>query len=152
MVLCLKCFRLWKAGTRTCGTCHSSLGCRYCPDAHANPLVADCCTECGSPNLTAGVPCLNLRFLTYALILLVGYLCLPLAKDALGHLTDRWYGWFLREVVSRIAELCLLSWIIAWAFGPRATRAVGDFWNAMFGLVLQGIYALARALTRLFRA
>ncbi len=154
MILCLGCGRVWPKGTRWCGNCRATLGRRLCPENHGSPIDAECCAECGSAKLSRGTRAVNLRPLSW-LILLSG--CLLAAPPLLGiaqrgvRVAERWFwGW----LVDRIALLGLISLIIGSMFGENAKRLIREFWVSAFRVAADTVATIARvvqgALRKLF--
>ncbi len=152
MILCLRCKKVWANGSRTCGSCRSTLGKRFCDEGHESPLSADCCIVCGTAKLTPGVPCLNLRPFTYLVILAIGYVLLPILFRLTVHYAAVIWEMCLHAVLIPILETAIFSWIAARVLGPRAAQLVSDFWHGVFRLSLQGIEVLGRGLKSLWRS
>lgn len=144
MILCRGCRRIWPKGTRYCGICRATLGARYCPADHASPLVAGCCLTCGSPKLTKGVPCANLRPITWiasaGLTLLVG---VSIASTAARSLTS---------ATSCAVERLFPTALAAGLLGLALRKLIGESaFNAITGLgfdLLKVLLAAAKAMLK----
>ncbi len=78
MILCLGCKRISPEGSKYCGHCSRSLGCRICVGGHTNRMSVDCCTTCGSSQLSLPARVLHLSWLTMLLTVAVGLVLLRL--------------------------------------------------------------------------
>lgn len=102
--------------------------------------------ECGSQDLTVGVPCLNLRPLVLVLLGFIIWKLVPvlLASLNLGERLNHLYWFFLNEVLSRAILYALVALIISWFLGPRAFAAVQNFWVGALRLFLDAVIAVGR--------
>jgi hypothetical protein len=142
----MKCRKLWPAGTIWCGTCHGTLGKRHCPDGHASPLFATCCTTCGSTRLSPGLPCVNLRPVTWLTLLAI---CAVLAPTVLGMIGSavRGSGTSAGQALLPILyAAALMSAAIAILGGQRGSRLVTDFWMGVGRFLVRLATAISRAL------
>lgn len=149
MILCLKCKKVWPQGTRYCGVCRASLGVRLCPEGHESPLAARCCSTCGSPKLTPGVPCLNIRPLARLVLLLVALAFLPPVLRSALAFAGCAYCAFMRTVVPPLVTLAMLSGFLAAVLGEKARRAIWEIWMSAFRLLVRFLDLLLKATLRL---
>ncbi len=56
MRYCSNCKKLTSGKPPYCNFCGRSYGVRLCPRGHKNPRAAECCSECGSPELSMPSP------------------------------------------------------------------------------------------------
>ncbi len=138
MILCRNCRRVWPKGTRYCGICRAGLGVRYCPESHASPLDARCCTECGSPALTKGVPASNLRAPVGCVVAVIAAVALPPILWALANA--------LFAAAGNLAARLLPLAILAYAMSVVARKVFGD---AVVSGALGILAAACRLLARL---
>ncbi len=151
MILCTHCKRLWPQGTTWCGSCHQTLGKRICPEGHISPLYAECCSTCGSSKLTPATSALNLRVLTWLVIIGLVVLVVPVAIGFMNLGVKAAYVWFMNTLFERIVVLGLFSSIAGWMLGERARKAIGDLWLACFRILISSIVMITRLLMRIGR-
>lgn len=132
MILCKQCKRMWPEGTKWCGVCRATLGARYCENDHANALSSGCCTTCGTPKLTRGVPCLRLRAVSWVLLVVVGAFAVPpIWRGLLGVLSSL-YAHLLALVAGPLISFAILSIAFSPLLNDKGRKTLGDIWIAMF--------------------
>lgn len=151
MILCRKCRQLWPSGTRFCGSCLGSLGARYCPEDHQNPLPVRCCLTCGSKKLTQGVPSLNVRPLSWAIVLGFVLIGLPFLVSALATAFHGGVFWLLRTFLPPVVTLAVLSVFLGVVLGEKARTVIGKAWLLGFRLTAKTIELVFRILFKLVR-
>ncbi len=87
MILCVRCRKLWPAGSLYCGHCGKSFGGSLCSKRHLNPAKTDICLRCGSDELTDTARSLNLRTIALLLAWSVALLILKTAVHNAGRIS-----------------------------------------------------------------
>jgi len=151
LILCLNCRRVWPKGTKFCGECKASLGCRRCPEGHESPLLSQCCTLCGSKKLTLGARSLNLRPLSLALLGVVLALAIPPGLSLLGNLLRRGLCLLINTVLPPIFTLAILSLFFGLVFGETARGEIWKARRAAFKIVFRAFDVILAVLLRLTR-
>ena len=167
MKICLSCFLAQADGGPYCSGCGRTFGSKLCESKHINPPSprVQCCSQCGSTQLTEPA-----RYLHWALLpqILTGLVALglwrwaimhpPLLGDLLEHFVlliiavlfgmtpCQLHGTFLR-IVSWLAALWLFGWLLALL--PRKGGSVGIWLRRLPSLVLKQIGSGAILLLRL---
>ena len=139
MILCANCKRLWPEGTTWCGNCRHTLGKRICPDGHISPVYSDCCSTCGSSKLTPGAKSLNLRPVSFFVVVGVIVVLSPTVLDLAALGFRGVYVWFINVVLERLFVLGLFSWLAGLILGERARKVIRDL---LFGLARLIIYSV----------
>lgn len=133
MNLCRSCRRLSPHGSRFCGQCGRSFGCRVCPKGHASPPYSNACTACGSTDLSVSVKYRTLRPPT---LLLSAFLSLVVMKvvvanfGLLAGITLNICDWVMGFVtgatladlafsIVHFALLSVLPFFLVWVFFER---------------------------------
>lgn len=89
MTYCYNCGRLTDGKPLYCNSCGRSYDVKLCPRGHQNPRGAECCSQCGSRDLSTPQPKIPMSWRLLALIarlgigLLLFYLSLTLIIDLL---------------------------------------------------------------------
>lgn len=147
MILCRPCKRLWPSGTSYCGTCGGSLGQRFCPEGHRNPLRASACTACGSRKLSRGVPSTNLRPFSFVALGVLAWGILRFVLMPLGAVLALRVWEAAMAFMVPLVTLAFWSFILSVFLNERGRAMIADFWSNVLQLSFRLAEALFRRLT-----
>lgn len=128
MIRCDSCGRLWAQGTVWCGHCRKTLGRRLCQEGHESPVIAQCCSICGSTKLTPATTSRNLRPLTWLVVVGLTALLLPGFLGVAGSALQVLWCWLLNTLLPPILTVAMLSFLLSLFVGDRGRKAIRDFW------------------------
>jgi hypothetical protein len=127
------------------------MGARFCADGHKNPLLADCCTTCGTTKLTKGVKCLSLRFGTWLALLISGYFFVPVLLRLVLTVGSQLFWRVADAVIPLLVALAIVTFFLGPIVGFRGMKVMFDLWLGFFKLIVQVLQSTGIFLIQVLR-
>jgi hypothetical protein len=124
MRLCTNCWQITTGTPLFCNRCSCSYNVKLCPQKHVNPRSANCCSQCGSSELSRPQPKASLLLRPVVLLFGIGpgYLLLLGLIVYLGFFIHK----LLQDPNGLLPLMCLGLWLgllfYFWMLLPRSIR------------------------------